>query len=187
MYLVLHDHFRKGIFTTTTSSSPPKVHRPISGSKRGKLNIAKHGRKKRGNTVRAANKSRQTHNRYVALHTRLSEADVRESDLIHKIADFLRKVLPDGMTSTSTYQKEKAPAKEPKFETIDLGTPTPKSTGRHYLKIVTRFLQRHPKGFLKRRNVPREAVVRTRTTTMITNMNLSTNTYARSVKGISVP
>jgi hypothetical protein len=46
---------------------------------------------------------------------------LRESDLILEIADFLRKVLPC----------DKAPPPQPneaKFEAVDLGTPTPKST-----------------------------------------------------------
>jgi hypothetical protein len=57
----------------------------------------------------------------VALRTRLRESDLRESDLVHMITYFLRKVLPGA----------KAPPpqpKETKFEAVDLGTPTPKST-----------------------------------------------------------
>jgi hypothetical protein len=45
---------------------------------------------------------------------------MRESDLIHKIVHFLRKVLPGA--------KAPPPSKERKFEAVDLGTPTPKST-----------------------------------------------------------
>jgi hypothetical protein len=46
---------------------------------------------------------------------------LRESDLVHKITDFLRKVLTDA----------KAPPPQPtetKIEAVDLVTPTPKST-----------------------------------------------------------
>jgi hypothetical protein len=51
----------------------------------------------------------------------MRESDTRESDIIHKIADFMRKVLPDATTSQN---KRKPPTEEPKFEAIDLGTPT---------------------------------------------------------------
>jgi hypothetical protein len=64
---------------------------------------------------------RLPHDRWVALRSTLRESDLRESDLIQKIADFLRKVLPGA--------KDPPPKpKEPKFEAVDLGTPTPKST-----------------------------------------------------------
>ena len=50
-------------------------------------------------TKRAAKRGGRTaswhpHDKWVALRTKVLEADINEADLMHRFADFLRKVLP---------------------------------------------------------------------------------------------
>ena len=45
------------------------------------------------------------HYKWVALFTKLLEADMKETDLIHRFADFLRKVLPKASPQKAPQQR----------------------------------------------------------------------------------
>jgi hypothetical protein len=126
MYLVSPEHFREGGISTAAPKPPTDGHKrenKIAHSRNRENRDARHSQKRhRTHTGHKANKSssRHPHDRWVALRTKIRESDIRESHLINKIIDFLRNVLPH---ATKSRKSGKTPPQEPKFETIDLGTP----------------------------------------------------------------
>ena len=92
MYLVPSDHFQQNLPPTQPLPLPKKT-RP-------------------SRTKRIAEKNSKQHShKWVALRTKMREADIREAELIHRFVDFLRKVLPE-FTSQKTLQHR------PKIEVI---------------------------------------------------------------------
>ncbi len=99
MYLVPAEHYEHG----RPQPPPPMKSRPSVKTKRAaKRKVKKH-----------------SHDKWVALRTKLMEANMKESDLISRFADFLRKVLPQPTPP-------EAPLIHPKTETFDIAeTPRP--------------------------------------------------------------
>ena len=62
----------------------------------------------------------------------MGEEDISEAAITNKIADFLRKVLPD-----TTSQKKKARPDHPKIEALDIGSQTPHSLQRSVIGTQT--------------------------------------------------
>ena len=60
--------------------------------------------------------SQHPHDKWVALRTKLLEADITEVDLMHSFADFLRKVLPKPTPPKAT-QRLPLAEQRPKIET----------------------------------------------------------------------
>ena len=78
MYLVQAEHFQQSSSATQLlPQPPPKKTRPSIKTKRVAFKNVKH-----------------SHDKWVALRTKLLEADIEETELIRKFAEFLRKVLP---------------------------------------------------------------------------------------------
>ena len=80
IYLVPAGDYERSRTQTQPQPPPPVKPRPNVKTKR----VANRGK---------TNKQ-HPHDRWVALRTKLLGADINESDLIHRFADFLRKVLP---------------------------------------------------------------------------------------------
>ena len=76
--------------------------------------MTKHAAKRSGKTA-----SQHPHDKWVALRTKLLEADITEADLIHRFADFLRKVLPRPPPPEAEQR--------PKIDTVEIGD-TPQQT-----------------------------------------------------------
>ena len=70
--------------------------------------------------------SQHPHDKWVALRTKLLEAEITEADLMHRFADFLRKVLPQP-TPPKAPQCLPSAEQRPKIETVEL-TETPRQT-----------------------------------------------------------
>ena len=59
------------------------------------------------------------HDKWVALRTKLLEADINEAGLIHRFSDFLRMVLPQLAPQTAS-QSRPSTAQRPKIETVEI-------------------------------------------------------------------
>ena len=82
-------------------------------------------------TKRATKRSGRTasqhpHDKWVALRTKLLEADITEADLMHRFAEFLRKVLPHPPFPEAE-QSPPTVEQRPKIETVELAE-TPQET-----------------------------------------------------------
>ena len=63
--------------------------------------------------------NRHPHDKCVALHRKLVEAGINESEIIHRLADFLRKVLPPPAIQ-KTPQRQLSAEQRPKRETVEI-------------------------------------------------------------------
>ena len=97
MYLVTAEHYEHSQPQSQSLTSPPVKTRPIVKTKRVAKKMKKYVTK-------------DPHDKWVSLHTKLLEADIKETDLIHRFADFLRKILPQSAL-------QKTPRHRPQFET----------------------------------------------------------------------
>ena len=87
---------------------------------------------------RVAKRSRRTasqhpHDKWVALRTKLLEADITEADLMHRFAEFLRKVLPRP-PSPEAEQRLPTVEQRPKLETVELADTPVASTSYEVTK-----------------------------------------------------
>ena len=90
-------------------SQPPPQQPPVK---------AKRAAKRSGRTA-----GQHPHDKWVALRTKLLEADITEADLMHRFAEFLRKVLPRP-PSPEAEQRLPTVEQRPKMEAVEL-TDTP--------------------------------------------------------------
>ena len=86
-------------------SQPPPQQPPVK---------AKRAAKRSGRTA-----GQHPHDKWVALRTKLLEADITEADLMHRFAEFLRKVLPRP-PSPEAEQRLPTVEQRPKMETVEL-------------------------------------------------------------------
>ena len=70
--------------------------------------------------------SQHPHDKWVALRTKLLEADITEAELIHRFSNFLRKVLPRQAPHKAA-QRLPSAEQRPKIETVELAE-TPRQT-----------------------------------------------------------
>ena len=110
MYLVLaeqYEHNRPQPQPSIQLPPPPPVTtRPSVKTKRVAKKMKKNG-------------THHPHNKRVALRTKLLEADIKETDLIHRFADFLRKVLPQSKLQMAPQQHPLTETRR-KFEMLDI-------------------------------------------------------------------
>ena len=65
------------------------------------------------------NVTQHTHDKWLALRTKLLEADIKETDLIHRIAEFLRKILRQSAPQKTPHQHPQTET-HPKIEMLNI-------------------------------------------------------------------